>query len=382
MASNFRPLSAIFIIISAVFLSNGVNSVPAGEFDSMLDTLRIRGYDLFCNAIVTSDLQLDLLFSQNDTVNGRSYTLFAPSDSSLFALDMTQTASSYTDTLRFHVVPGRLSVSDLRRLPAGTSLPTLLPDRYLNVTQSSSRSGSVTINGVHIAVPGLFSRRHIVVHGLAGIISLRSYTAAGVESDYPVRAVSPVPSSDRRSFPPRNSLGSSENYPATAPTDDMFNTDYVTSRTESSPPMDNISPANRNAYAPDSEPAAAYSDFHADSAVNQAIHPPEVDEFDYLVDRTNRSPEDSDSPASSTESSTSMFVLPPVVSRAISPTSESPEYRRSAISAPPSELSDATVLATLSPCVWRPKENAGPLIEAFRSGSEGQLEKEFVYECD
>ncbi|XP_054791457.1 uncharacterized protein LOC129297108 [Prosopis cineraria] len=140
MASNLPPQWVVFILTGILFLASSVNSIPTEELDSMLDTLRIRGYELFCNAIVTSDLQIEILYGKNDTRSHRSFTFFAPMDSSLFALDMTQSATSYIDTLRFHIVPRRLSITNLLGLPAGFSLPTLLFRRYLNVTQSPDRS--------------------------------------------------------------------------------------------------------------------------------------------------------------------------------------------------------------------------------------------------
>lgn len=246
MASIFRRPSVIVVFIAAVFLAGAVNSIPVGEFNSMLETLRFRGYDLFCNAIVTSDLQLDLLFARNDTVY-RSYTLFAPTDSSLFALDMTETASSYTDSLRFHVVRRRLAVDDLLRLSDGSSLPTLLSNRYLNVTRRPD-SGSVAVNGVDIVFPDLFRGSHVVVHGLAGIITLRSDPATGVVSGSPV---SSSDSSSLTSFPPRTGSGQSENSPAVSP-------------------VDSISPVNRYASAPATESTSPFSRFPAVHGVSLA----------------------------------------------------------------------------------------------------------------
>ncbi|KAG4915362.1 hypothetical protein JHK87_052919 [Glycine soja] len=89
-------LVPVWMMVALLMVANGVGvrSIPNREFDSMLNTVRARGYDLFCNAIVTSDLKIDILSDANSSRD--AFTFFAPTDASLFALDMTLTASSYT----------------------------------------------------------------------------------------------------------------------------------------------------------------------------------------------------------------------------------------------------------------------------------------------
>ncbi|XP_047162449.1 fasciclin-like arabinogalactan protein 19 [Vigna umbellata] len=143
----------------------------------MLSTVRARGYDLY-KAIVTSNLQMDFLSHQNDNnTTSRAFTFFAPTGASLFALNMTQIASTYTDTLRFHVVPRRLSLAYLRLLPDGYTLPTLLPQCLLQLTRRNTFA--IAVSGVDVAFPDLYYDHYFSVHGLAGILigssdSLRS----------------------------------------------------------------------------------------------------------------------------------------------------------------------------------------------------------------
>lgn len=131
----------------------------------MINALRARGYNLFGNAIITSDLNYEIL-------SGTSFTLFAPTDSSLFALDMTATASDYITALHFHVVPRRFSLSDLRNIPSGASLRSLDPshDIVLESRGSLANDDVMSVDGIAITVPDLFDGRDIVVHGLGGII--------------------------------------------------------------------------------------------------------------------------------------------------------------------------------------------------------------------
>ncbi|KAF6163696.1 hypothetical protein GIB67_036156 [Kingdonia uniflora] len=135
----------------------------------MLTTLRIKGYNLFGNAITTSDIHYEILA-------GTSFTFFAPTDSSLFALDMTATASDYVLTLRYHVLPRRFSITDLRSNSSsnGSEIPTIAANRdlYVTVERSSEGGDVVSVNGVDVVLPGLFYGRNVAVHGLSGILDV------------------------------------------------------------------------------------------------------------------------------------------------------------------------------------------------------------------
>ncbi|XP_004485523.1 uncharacterized protein [Cicer arietinum] len=199
---SFFPFRAVCIVVLLLVTNTVtvVKCIPNRELDSMLSTLRARGYDLFCNAIVTSDLRIDLLsFDDANSNYTHSFTFFAPTDSSLFALDMTQTASSYTDTLRYHIIPRRLSLAELRLLPNGYTLPTLLSTRRVPVTRRTG-SSVTTVGGVDLAFPGLFYGRHVAVHGLSGILTLRLNNPT---SPAPAPVPPPVRSTDHRHFNPK-----------------------------------------------------------------------------------------------------------------------------------------------------------------------------------
>ncbi|CAL5183141.1 unnamed protein product [Lathyrus oleraceus] len=254
--SSIFPLRAVWIMAALFLLANAVtvvNCIPNRELNSMLNTLRSRGYHLFCNAILTSDIRFDLLsFDDGNSNVTHSFTFFAPTDSSLFALDMTQSASSYTDTLRYHIIPRRLSLGELRLLPNGYTLPTLLHTRHLRVTRHFASSDTF-IGGVEVSFPGIFYGRHIVVHGLSGILNLRSHN----NHTSPAQIHSP----DRRHFSSRTTPHSSENQtvldPVSVPNSVSFN---FTDRHQSSHPVD--TPVPEPAQAPE------IGIVHVHSAVN------------------------------------------------------------------------------------------------------------------
>ncbi|KAL9321447.1 hypothetical protein ACSQ67_013286 [Phaseolus vulgaris] len=270
-------LGAVWVrcmVVAIVMNAVRVRSIPKREFDSMLSSVRGRGYHLFCNAIVTSDLQMDIL-SDNTS---RAFTFFAPTDASLFALDMTQTASTYTETLRFHVVPNRLSLAHLRLLPDGYSLPTLLPQRLLQLTRPNP--SAIAVGGVDVAFPGLFHGRYVVVHGLAGILSLRS-------DDYPSPSLvaPPISSVDRWFFSPRSSPNSPSNQPVLAPLTnfDLLHVPPVDAPAAATWPVDSLeeepdwtvyAPADSTPRYSDSaisEPPKGYSDGLASSPAPEAL---------------------------------------------------------------------------------------------------------------
>ncbi|KAI3774526.1 hypothetical protein L1987_49084 [Smallanthus sonchifolius] len=166
MASILR--FSIGLLLITVINTVAVTAVPDREIYSLLSALRNRGYNVFANAITTTDLHYDI-------TSGGNFTFFTPTDSVLYTLDMRMSAGDYTTTLRFHVVPHRLSLSDLRNLPYGlTSFSTLLRDHEIHVVNPLSLPLPITVEGVGIAVPDLYYDTHIVVHGLESIIDFRS----------------------------------------------------------------------------------------------------------------------------------------------------------------------------------------------------------------
>ncbi|KAL8234575.1 hypothetical protein R6Q59_020675 [Mikania micrantha] len=171
MASSSFILSIVLFLIT-IINTVAVTSMLEREYNSLLSALRYRGYHVFANAISTTDLHYDI-------INGGNFTFFAPINSVLYTLDTSMSAGDYSMTMRFHVVPRRLSLSDLRELPYGlTSFPTLLHDHEIHIVNPLSLPLPVTVEGVEIAIPDLYYDAHIVVHGLESVIGFRSVNDA------------------------------------------------------------------------------------------------------------------------------------------------------------------------------------------------------------
>ncbi|XP_071725633.1 uncharacterized protein [Rutidosis leptorrhynchoides] len=169
--SGIKTVALIPILTITIAIINSVivTGIHEGELNVMFGVMRARGYHLFANAIATSDIHYDLRSDGN-------FTLFAPINSALFSLDMTMAASNYVTTVRYHVVPRRMSIADLLSLPPGSnSIPTLNSGQNIVVEQRRSLRSLITVGGVDIVVPGLYYGRDVAVHGLEGILEYRPH---------------------------------------------------------------------------------------------------------------------------------------------------------------------------------------------------------------
>ncbi|KAL2498680.1 FAS1 domain-containing protein [Abeliophyllum distichum] len=182
------------------------------ELESMLKTLRSRGYTLFSNAITTTDLQYQLLTTAADDDANRtsSFTLFCPKDSQLFNLDMASDANVYVSTLLYHVIPHRrLTFDELQNLSA-SFLDTLLP--HYSVLIGKTQNDSVALNngttgvmvdGVRVSDPDIFVGSKIVVHGIDDVLvtGLNKYSEDIDESDKNGLGVTNTPAAAPRNSP-------------------------------------------------------------------------------------------------------------------------------------------------------------------------------------
>lgn len=102
-----------------------------------------------------------------------SATLFVPGDSafSSFSSGLRSAADPpLVDPLLFsyHVVPQRLSFSDLMLFPINSRLPTLLLDKAITITNNSRTN--FTLNRSHLTRPDLFSTSSVSVHGIGDVL--------------------------------------------------------------------------------------------------------------------------------------------------------------------------------------------------------------------
>ncbi|CAN0881290.1 Fasciclin-like arabinogalactan protein 19 [Linum grandiflorum] len=155
------PIVFLVLISTAGFFflnQKPAEAISTESLDYILYLLRSRGHSLFANGISTSDLLFDVLSLP-------SLTLLPPSDSALFALDMTADSPAlYLATLRLHVIPFR--IVDFRN---NASLPTLAHSRRLRVANKNG-DGVVVVDGVEVIFPAVYYQSNVAVYALRGML--------------------------------------------------------------------------------------------------------------------------------------------------------------------------------------------------------------------
>ncbi|KAL6502660.1 hypothetical protein OROHE_024313 [Orobanche hederae] len=176
-----------FLHLLLLTTTTAPSTAPFQELETVRQVLTKHGYILFTNAIATSDLQYQLVTPTPTNTSACAateeaptslFTLFAPTDELLFALDMSSDANAYIRTLKYHVIPNRRhTFSDLRKLTS-PFLETLLP--HTSVLIGKTRDGDVLlpnnatvvvmVDGIRINRPDLFLGPRFAVHGIDGIL--------------------------------------------------------------------------------------------------------------------------------------------------------------------------------------------------------------------
>ncbi|XP_027338380.1 FAS1 domain-containing protein SELMODRAFT_448915-like [Abrus precatorius] len=106
---------------------------------------------------------LTILSTVNTTHLPVSATLLVPQDA---AMDLP---SQDPFLFPYHVVPQRLTFSDLLLFPCRTRLPTLLRGKSISVTDNSPLNFS--LDATPITHPDLFSTPNVVVHGIHSFLN-------------------------------------------------------------------------------------------------------------------------------------------------------------------------------------------------------------------
>ena len=156
----------------SLLIFTSMAALSLSELEAAIFALQSNGFNLFGNSIAVSELSVQLLSHKfhSTSIKGHGFTFLAPPNSALFSLDMSTDAFTYTHSLRFHVIPRRLSLSQLHNISLSSNphLQTLVPGHFLFVTSYGRRF--VAVDGVRIFFPDLYLRSEIAVHGLDGLL--------------------------------------------------------------------------------------------------------------------------------------------------------------------------------------------------------------------
>ncbi|CAN6903726.1 unnamed protein product [Brassica oleracea] len=119
------------------------------------------------------DWASDFLFAVEDQVGiPLSATIFIPTDFNTADLSSSSTNGRRL-SVAYHIVPQRLSFTDLRFLQPLSPLPTLLPGNSIVVTNNSV--SGFAVDGVLVTEPDLFLSSQIAIHGVASSLDCSLY---------------------------------------------------------------------------------------------------------------------------------------------------------------------------------------------------------------
>ncbi|EEF32487.1 conserved hypothetical protein [Ricinus communis] len=137
-----------------------------------------------------------------------SATLFIPADDSPSPIATTITIDPFI--FPYHIVPQRLSFSDLCQFNLSSRLPTLLSFKSILITNNSI--SNFTLDDSLLSHPDLFSSDTIAVHGIATLLDYSVYGDAYPKPSQPEVLARPPPGM----FVPKGELISDHNESNTA----------------------------------------------------------------------------------------------------------------------------------------------------------------------
>ncbi|CAK9147462.1 unnamed protein product [Ilex paraguariensis] len=118
----------------------------------------------------------NILSSTDPSTLPLSSTLFIPGNEALSHLP-TDTATGMENfeafLIPYHIVPQRLSFSDLQLFKTSTRLPTLLPSKTILITNNSL--SNFTIDDSIVSHPDIYLNSAMAVHGIGAILDYTVY---------------------------------------------------------------------------------------------------------------------------------------------------------------------------------------------------------------
>ncbi|XVF86119.1 hypothetical protein PTKIN_Ptkin18bG0015300 [Pterospermum kingtungense] len=148
--------------------------VQQHQLNNIIDALIGAGdFNNWANMLSASDLFMFPL----------SATLFVPSDDSIFPFPVPVPTSSTTAAafdpliVPYHIVPQRLTFSQLTLFKPFSRLPTLLPSKTILITNTSP--SNFTLDASHISHHDLYVTSAIAVHGIASLLNYTTFGGGG-----------------------------------------------------------------------------------------------------------------------------------------------------------------------------------------------------------
>ncbi|KAI3455883.1 hypothetical protein Pfo_012546 [Paulownia fortunei] len=135
----------------------------------------------------------NLLSSTDPSALPLTATLFIPSNDAISHLSSAKAAGITFDPflIPYHIVPQRLTFSDLQQFTTHTRLPTLLPYKYIVITNNSP--SNFTVDDSQITQADIFVNAAFTVHGIKKILDYSVYGGNSLLSPPPENTKSPRP---------------------------------------------------------------------------------------------------------------------------------------------------------------------------------------------
>ncbi|KAK9084962.1 hypothetical protein Sjap_025373 [Stephania japonica] len=127
---------------------------------SAIHALRRRGFNFMATLL---HLSPDLFLHSSRYAH--PITIFAIHDSAFLA-DLSLPPWLLAALIHYHTSPSNLTFADLQNHPAHSCLPTLLPNKSLEITNIDRASSTVEINQVRISHPNIYLDRIYTIHGV------------------------------------------------------------------------------------------------------------------------------------------------------------------------------------------------------------------------
>ncbi|KAI3739384.1 hypothetical protein L2E82_29788 [Cichorium intybus] len=117
-------------------------------------------------------------------------TLFVPGNDALSHLTASATGAYNFDPfiIPYHILPQRLTFSELQLFKTQTRLPTLLPSKTILITNNTA--SNFTIDDSLIMQPDIYQNPAVCVHGISAILD---YTTYGGAAPAPPTSLPPPP---------------------------------------------------------------------------------------------------------------------------------------------------------------------------------------------
>ncbi|KAI3841101.1 hypothetical protein MKW92_004704 [Papaver armeniacum] len=160
MAATYLMLSLILITLSATPHFTLAITPDDEQISSASSQLQI-----IIQALIDSNGDEILFTKPFNSPFSATYLIPIDNPSLLMIMNTNSTTSSSSSfTLDYHIIPQKLTFSELKHLPIGSSIPTLAPGKSIRVTNNSQSNYS--INNVIVSNPNMYMNEDIVIHGI------------------------------------------------------------------------------------------------------------------------------------------------------------------------------------------------------------------------